>query len=99
MFVITSVATDGRAAGQLAAVPIGGTVAIGALVGVPLTGASMNPARTLGPALVSGTRDALLLYMIGPCLGALAGAWMYQVVACIGADTDAGVDSDVKGCC
>ena len=93
MFVITSVATDGRAAGQLAAVAIGGTVAIGALVGGPLTGASMNPARSLGPALVSGTWDTLPLYLVGPCLGALAGAWVYRVVACVTPERD------VKGCC
>lgn len=93
MFVITSVATDGRAAGQLAAVAIGGTVALCALVGGPLTGASMNPARTLGPGLVSGQLDAVLLYLVGPVLGALAGAWTYSLVACGDNDRDA------KGCC
>ena len=81
MFVITAVATDSRAAGQLAAVAIGGTVTVGALVGGPLTGASMNPARTLGPGLISGSLDGLLIYLIGPVIGAILGAWAYQVIA------------------
>lgn len=81
MFVITSVATDARASGKLAAVAIGGTVALCALMGGPLTGASMNPARSLGPALVSGQLADLPLYVAAPCLGAVAGAWVYRVVS------------------
>ena len=54
MFVIIAVATDTRAVGQLAAIAIGGTVALDALWGGPISGASMNPARSFGPALVSG---------------------------------------------
>lgn len=55
MFVIVSVATDSRAVGAGAAIAIGGTVALDAIFGGPLTGASMNPARSFGPALASGT--------------------------------------------
>jgi aquaporin NIP len=55
MFVIMAVATDTRAVGQLAALAIGATVGLNALWGGPISGASMNPARSLGPALVSGT--------------------------------------------
>ena len=54
MIVILAVATDTRAVGQAAAIAIGGTVALGALVGGPISGASMNPARSIGPALVTG---------------------------------------------
>ncbi len=54
MLVIMAVATDTRAVGEAAALAIGGTVALCALVGGPVSGASMNPARSLGPALVSG---------------------------------------------
>ena len=66
---------------DLAAVAVGGTVALLALVGGPLTGASMNPARTLGPALASGVFDGFWIYAVGPVVGAVAGAWTYQVVA------------------
>ena len=52
MLVIIAVATDTRAVvGEAAALAIGGTVALGALVGGPISGASMNPARSLGPAV------------------------------------------------
>ena len=55
MFVIMAVATDSRAVGAGAAIAIGGTVALDAIFGGPVTGASMNPARSFGPALASGT--------------------------------------------
>jgi MIP family channel proteins len=80
MFVITAVATDSRAVGQAAALAIGGTVALGALFAGPVSGASMNPARSLGPALVSGTMQAQWLYLVGPIGGALLGAASYQFV-------------------
>ena len=54
MFVIMAVATDTRAVGEAAAIAIGGTVGLDALVGGPVSGASMNPARSLGPALAAG---------------------------------------------
>lgn len=54
MFVIMAMATDTRAVGQAAALAIGATVGLEALFAGPISGASMNPARSLGPALVSG---------------------------------------------
>jgi aquaporin NIP len=78
MFVITSVATDTRAVGQLAALAIGGTVALDALWGGPVTGASMNPARSFGPTLVSGLWQAHWVYSLGPLIGATLGAALYQ---------------------
>ncbi len=81
MFVITAVATDARAHGQLAGVAIGGTVAMCALMGGPLTGASMNPARSLGPALVAGVVESQWLYLVAPTLGAVLGALAYRFVA------------------
>jgi MIP family channel proteins len=80
MFVITAVATDTRAVGEAAAIAIGGTVGLDAMVGGPISGASMNPARSLGPALVSGDLHALWIYVVAPLLGAAAGALAYQFV-------------------
>ncbi len=80
MFVIVAVATDTRAVGGGAAIAIGGTVALDAVVGGPVTGASMNPARSLGPALASGTWTDLWLYLVGPVIGATLGAAAYQLV-------------------
>lgn len=80
MFVIVAVATDRRAPRALAAPAIGATVALGALWGGPITGASMNPARSLGPALASGTWTGHWLYWLGPILGALLGAWAYELL-------------------
>jgi aquaporin NIP len=78
MLVITSVATDARAAGEAAALAIGGTVALDALVGGPVTGASMNPARSLGPALVAGDLTSIWVYLAGPVLGAVAASLVYM---------------------
>ena len=80
MFVITSVATDTRAVGQLAAIAIGGTVALDALWGGPVSGASMNPARSFGPALVAGLWQNHWIYWLGPLVGAILGAALYQVL-------------------
>jgi MIP family channel proteins len=80
LFVILAVATDTRAVGEAAAIAIGGTVGLDALFGGPITGASMNPARSLGPALVSGDTRALWIYLLAPAVGGLAGALAYQVV-------------------
>lgn len=80
MFVIMAVATDTRAVGAAAAIAIGGAVAMDALMGGPITGASMNPARSFGPALASGEWHDFWLYVLAPVLGATSGAVMYQVV-------------------
>ena len=80
MFVIMAVATDTRAVGEAAAIAIGGTIALDAMFGGPISGASMNPMRSLGPALVSGELHALWLYVVAPVAGASLGALTYQVV-------------------
>ncbi len=80
MFVIMAVATDTRAVGQLAALAIGGTVALDALWGGPVSGASMNPARSLGPALVAGVWRDQWIYLVAPLVGAALGAYTYQVL-------------------
>jgi MIP family channel proteins len=80
MFVIMAVATDTRSVGAAAAIAIGGTVAMDALMGGPITGASMNPARSFGPALAAGQWHDFWLYVLAPLAGALLGAIAYQVV-------------------
>jgi MIP family channel proteins len=80
MFVIMAVATDTRAVGAAAAIAIGATVGLDALFGGPITGASMNPARSLGPALVAGELHDLWLYLVGPLIGTVLGALAYQLV-------------------
>ena len=80
MFVIMAVATDTRAVGEAAAIAIGGTVALDAMFGGPISGASMNPARSLGPALVGGELHALWIYLLAPLLGTSLGALTYQFV-------------------
>ena len=79
MFVIMAVATDTRAVGAAAAIAIGGTVALDALFGGPVTGASMNPARSFGPALVAGEWHDFWVYVVGPLGGAMIGAFAYQL--------------------
>ena len=80
MFVIMAVATDTRAVGEAAAIAIGGTIGLDAMLGGPISGASMNPMRSLGPALVSGDLHALWLYILAPVLGTSVGALAYQFV-------------------
>jgi MIP family channel proteins len=80
MFVIMAVATDTRAVGEAAAIAIGGTVGLDALVGGPISGASMNPVRSIAPALVSGNLHALWLYVVAPVAGASLGALAYRAV-------------------
>lgn len=74
MFVILNVSTGHKEKGIMAGVAVGGVVALNAMVGGPLTGASMNPARSLGPALVSMNLESMWLYVAGPVIGVIL-AW------------------------
>lgn len=80
MFTIMAVATDTRAVGAGAAIAIGGAVGLDALFGGAITGASMNPARSIGPALLSGETHDLWIYIVAPIAGAALGALAYQLV-------------------
>ena len=90
MFAITAVATDTRAVGEMAALVIGATVALDAFWGGPVSGASMNPARSFGPALLSGVWSHHWVYWLGPALGAVLGAGAYELLRSPRAVTDPG---------
>jgi len=80
MVVVLAVATDTRAVGEAAAIAIGATIGLDAMFGGPISGASMNPMRSLGPAIVSGDLHALWLYLVAPIVGASLGGLLYQAV-------------------
>jgi MIP family channel proteins len=82
MFVIMGVATDAHAIGTMAGAAVGATVMLLALVGGPASGASMNPARSLGPALFEGRIGELWIYIVGPIIGAQLAAITYNVIRC-----------------
>ncbi|MFT6754819.1 MAG: aquaporin NIP [Urechidicola sp.] len=71
MLVIMKVSSGSKETGTMAAIAIGGTVLIEALVFGPITGASMNPARSIAPALASGNFQDLWLYIVAPVIGAI----------------------------
>lgn len=77
MFVIYGTAIDSRAP-KVGGLFIGLTVALDILMGGPITGAAMNPARHLGPALLGGGTQNLWLYWVGPIVGAVAAALLYH---------------------
>jgi MIP family channel proteins len=82
MTVIISVATDRRVNGAIPGLAIGLTVVFGVLIGGPVTGGSMNPARTLGPALFAGSAALThyWIYVAGPFLGAIVAALVYEAI-------------------
>lgn len=87
MFVIMAVSTGARETGVMAGVAIGATVALCAFVGGPVTGASMNPARSLGPAVFGEGLPALWIYMAAPALGMAAGAFTHELIGALGKRT------------
>ncbi|PUZ50094.1 hypothetical protein GQ55_6G032100 [Panicum hallii var. hallii] len=80
LFVVTALATDPNAVKELVAVGAAAAVMMNALVFGKLTGASMNPARTLGPAIATGTYTKIWVYMVAPPLGAIAGSGAYHAL-------------------
>lgn len=86
MFVILSVSTGGKEKGLMAGSAIGATVTLGALFAGPISGASMNPARWLAPAVITGQFDFLWLYLIAPFLGAVCAVFVCRLTR-------------KKGCC
>lgn len=80
MFVISGVATDNRAIGELAGLAVGATVLLNVMFAGPISGASMNPARSLGPAIVSNNYAGIWIYILGPIAGAISGCWVYNIL-------------------
>jgi len=86
MFVILNVSVGAKETGVMAGVAIGAVVGLEALFAGPITGASMNPARSLAPAVVSGHLQPLWIYIFAPVLGTYLGVWGCRCV-------------QEKGCC
>jgi len=97
MFVITAVATDSRAEGVMAGAAIGGVVMLCAFLGGPITGASLNPARSFAPALFQGSLDTIWIYFLGPFLGASLGALTYEKIRCDNSNNNS--STTTEGCC
>nr|AFK33334.1 unknown [Lotus japonicus] len=80
IFILFGVATDDRAIGEVAGIVVGSTVPLNVLFAGPITGASMNPARSIGSAFVHNEYRGIWIYLLSPTLGAVAGAWVYNIV-------------------
>ncbi|MBI4234504.1 MAG: MIP family channel protein [Chloroflexi bacterium] len=80
VWVVFATAIDPKGFGSLAPLAIGFAVLVDHLVGVPLTGASMNPARSFGPALVAGQWSNHWIYWVGPLVGGILAAVVYHWV-------------------
>lgn len=78
MFVILCVATGPKEVGVMAGIAIGGVVGLEAMFAGPISGASMNPARSLGPAIVSGQPQHLWIYIVGPLVGAVTAVPLWK---------------------
>ncbi len=74
VFVILATAEEQAVVGKNAALAVGGTIALCGLAFSPISGGSMNPARSIGPMVAAGQFDYVWLYLLGPCLGALLAA-------------------------
>jgi len=97
VWVIVGVAVHPRGAKEWAALTIGGTLGLLVMVIAPLTGAGFNPARSFGPALVSGewggASDFILVYVLAPLIGAVAAAFLYtKLVTAPGAKEAGGME-------
>lgn len=80
MFVILNISTGHKEKGIMAGVAVGGTVGLLALFGGPVTGASLNPARSIGPMLISGHFHQMWIYIVGPIIGMLAAKPVYLAI-------------------
>ncbi|BFG26684.1 hypothetical protein CerSpe_129580 [Prunus speciosa] len=80
MFIASAVATDTKAIGELAGIAVGAAVCITSIFAGPISGGSMNPARTIGPAIASAYYKEIWVYVVGPVTGTLLGSWSYNFI-------------------
>ena len=78
VFVVMSVATDDRAPAPIAPIAVGFALAIGVFIAGPVTGGAVNPVRALGPMLVAGDLTSAWLYILGPIIGGVLAAFLYD---------------------
>jgi MIP family channel proteins len=78
VFVVMAVATDDRAPAAIAPIAVGFALAVGVFIAGPVTGGSVNPARSLGPMIVAGDLTSVWLYVLGPIIGGVLGALLYD---------------------
>ena len=78
VFVVVSVATDSRAPAAIAPIAVGFALAVGIFIAGPVTGGAVNPVRALGPMLVAGDLTSAWLYVLGPIIGGVLGAFVYE---------------------
>src|ERR687893_3292036 len=78
VFVVMAVATDDRAPAAIAPIAVGFALAVGVFIAGPVTGGSVNPARYLGPMVVAGDLTSVWLYILGPIIGGVLGALLYD---------------------
>jgi MIP family channel proteins len=78
VFVVMSVATDDRAPAAIAPIAVGFALVVGVFIAGPVTGGAVNPARALGPMLVAGDFTSVWLYILGPIIGGVLGALLYD---------------------
>ncbi len=78
VFVVVSVATDQRAPAAIAPIAVGFALAVGVFIAGPVTGGAVNPVRALGPMLVAGDLTSVWLYILGPIIGGVLAALLYD---------------------
>jgi aquaporin Z len=87
--VVLGTSSGAQALGPVAAFGVGSYIALAGLIGAPVSGASMNPVRSLGPALVLGDGTSWWIYLIGPAAGALIAVGIAFILRGPGGDTAA----------
>ncbi|XP_058076987.1 probable aquaporin NIP7-1 isoform X2 [Magnolia sinica] len=80
MFLASALSSNAQSVGQLSPVAVGAAIALGVLITGPVSGGSMNPARSFGPAVVSWKFDHVWLYLVAPTIGAVVGAHLFRLL-------------------